>query len=96
MPGFRWFVLDTVLPAWQHASGINAGASQFSLRSAASKLVTCNRAKVGRLPAPMRCLAPTRVRRWILPANAVVICMGWLDDILGLRVGIDASRLEGL
>ena len=44
----------------------------------------------------MRCLAPTRVRRWILPANAVVICMGWLEDILGLRVGIDASRLEGL
>ena len=96
MSGIRWFVLDTVLPAWQHAPGMNASASQVSLRSAASKLVTCNRAKVGRLPVPMRRLAPARVRRWILPANAVVCYMGWLGVILGLRAGIDASRLEGL
>ena len=96
MPGIRLLALDTVLPGWQHAPGMNAGASQVSLRSAVSKVVMCNRAKVGRLPAPMRCLAPTRVRRLVLPANAVVCYIGWLGDILGLRTGIDASRLEGL
>ena len=44
----------------------------------------------------MRHQARARVRRWVLPANAVVCYMGWLGDIFGLRAGIDASCLESL